>query len=111
MASKDDWPWEKVNSGRYLLYIQIHTSAHSFFFSIIIVLIFSHCLMVQMQNANAAASRRHECPVSPYWILAGWHALERRLSDRSREEQMEVFEKDTSLPSSLASAQTFPLRH
>lgn len=62
-------------------------------------------------DANAAASRRHECPVSPYWILAGWHALGRRLSDRSREEQMEVFEKDTSLPSSLASAQTFPLRH
>ena len=28
-------------------------------------------------NANAAASRRHECQVSPYWILAGWHALKR----------------------------------
>lgn len=44
----------------------IHTSVHSFFFSIIIIIIiFSHCLMVQMQNANAAASRRHECQVSP----------------------------------------------
>lgn len=54
------------------------------------------------------------------WVLLKCHPtaslqagmpLERWFGDRSREEQMEVFEKDTSLPSSLASAQTFPLRH